>query len=199
MRSDRQQLRRSLMRTAAVQRGYFTAAQARQVGYSYQAQKFHVDHGNWQRVDRALFRLPDWPIEEHDHLVRWTLWSGNRAVVSHESALDVHGLGDVNPDRLHLTVSPDFRRRDPAVVLHRAVLAARDVQEQDGFTVTRPERALAESAEAGLAQEILTSAVVDALDSRTVGPRTLRDAAARLGPRAELGIERALVVSGRET
>jgi hypothetical protein len=30
------------MRRAAEQRGYFTAAQAREVGYSYQAQKFHL-------------------------------------------------------------------------------------------------------------------------------------------------------------
>lgn len=44
MPGDRQDLRRAVARVAAEQHGYFTAAQARDVGYSYQAQKFHVDH-----------------------------------------------------------------------------------------------------------------------------------------------------------
>jgi hypothetical protein len=35
-----------------------------------------------------LFRLPEWPTDEHDHLVRWTLWSGGVAMVSHLSALN---------------------------------------------------------------------------------------------------------------
>ncbi len=188
---DRQQLRRALLRLAGSQHGYFTAAQALSVGYSYQAQKFHADRGNWQRVDRGLFRLPDWPVSDQDHLVRWSLWAAGAAVVSHESALAQHSLGDVNPARLHLTVPPGFRRQDPAVVLHRAALRPAEIEDRDGFRVTTPVRALAECSGAGMAQEGLASAVADAL-VMGVTPRALRDAAAGLGARAELGIERAL-------
>lgn len=180
------------MRLVVAQRGYFTAAQALRVGYSYQAQKFHIDRGNWQRVDRALFRLPEWPIGDDDHLVRWTLWSGGSAVVSHQSALQVHELGDANPSRLHLTVPPGFRRSDPAVVLHRATLRGREIEDRDGFRVTSPGRAIVECADAGIAQELLDGAVADAVRSSSVTVRELRDAAAELSPRAELGVERSL-------
>jgi hypothetical protein len=44
--TDRQMLRRRLLKLAASQHGYFTAAQAREIGYSYQAQKHHADYGN---------------------------------------------------------------------------------------------------------------------------------------------------------
>ena len=47
MEGDRRERRQRLFHdTAADQRGYFTAAQARHVGYSYQAQAHHVDAGN---------------------------------------------------------------------------------------------------------------------------------------------------------
>lgn len=188
---DRQQLQRSLRRLVTAQHGYFTAAQARRIGYSYQAQKFHADRGNWQRIDRALFRLPDWPVSQHDHLVRWSLWAGDEAVVSHASALDFHELGDVNPSRPHLTLPIGSRRRDDAIVIHHAALRDEDVMDGDGFRVTVPARALAESAGALLPQEILDGAVAEALHSG-VTERAIRDAAARVGTRSELGIERAL-------
>lgn len=91
---DRVARRCTLFDLAAAQRGYFTAAQAREVGYSYQAQAHHVGTGNWLRVGRAIYRLRGWVPDMHDHLARWTLWSGGEAVVSHESALVVHGLGE---------------------------------------------------------------------------------------------------------
>jgi predicted transcriptional regulator of viral defense system len=93
-------LRRSLNAIAMHQAGYFTAAQAIKVGYSYQSQKYHVDHGNWDRVDRGLFRLPGWPDRDEDRYVLWRLWSHDLAVVSHQSALVVHDLGDVSPTLL---------------------------------------------------------------------------------------------------
>src|SRR3954468_5185764 len=106
MPSDRRDLRRRLFTVAAEQGGYFTAAQAKDVGYSYQAQAHHVAAGNWYRIDRGLFRLAEWVPELHDDLIRWTLWSKSRAVVSHQTALTVHGLGELESPRIHLTVPP---------------------------------------------------------------------------------------------
>lgn len=130
MPGDRQALRQALYRLAASQAGYFTAAQALEVGYSYQAQKYHVDHGNWVRIDRGIFRIPEWPGGLHDTLMRWVLWSKHRAVVSHDSAAAAYDLGLVNPAKVHLTVPLDFRMDDPAVVLHHRVLPEADVKDQ---------------------------------------------------------------------
>ncbi len=197
MLTERQVLRRRLQKLAAQQHGYFTAAQAVEVGYSYQAQKHHVDYGNWVRVDRALFRVPEWPADEHDHLVRWTLWSGGLAVVSHVTALAVHGLGDVNPAAVHLSVPKSFRRSATGLVLHTPVPPESDIEERDGYRVSTPGRAIAESASARIEQQWLDSAVGEALASGLTTPRRLRDTADELGPVAELGVHRALE-AGRE-
>ena len=130
MAGTRQDLRLALQRLAFSQAGYFTAAQALDLGYSYQAQKYHVDSGNWLRVDRGLFRLPDWPSAPEDQWVRWTLWSEDRGVVSHDSAALVHDLGELDPRHVHLSVPVGFRAVDPAVVTHVSELPATDVLDQ---------------------------------------------------------------------
>src|SRR5438309_3979238 len=106
MATVRRDLRRRLFDMAAQQGAYFTAAQAKEIGYSYQAQAHHVAAGNWLRVDRGVFRLAEWVPGLHDELARWSLWSRGRGVVSHATALSVHGIGELESGRIHLTVPP---------------------------------------------------------------------------------------------
>lgn len=184
-----------LWRVAGQQRGYFTAAQALAAGYSYQSQRFHAQRGNWLYIDRGIYRFReynDMPGEENDHLVRWSLWSRGRAVVSHTSALAVHDLGTANPSQVHLTVPTGFRQKNATIVLHRADLDQNDIDQHEGFRVTTPVRAITETAELGIDQDILDSAIADLLDRGTATRRRLLHAAQRLGTRAELGVERAL-------
>lgn len=184
-----------LWELAAGQRGYFTAAQAVQAGYSHQAQYFHVRRGNWLRIERGLYRLREFtvlPGEDHDHLVRWWLWSGRRAVVSHLSALAVHDLGIANPAEIHLTVGPGFRQRNEQIVLHRAALLPEEIEDREGFRVTTPLRAIAESAADAADQDVIDSAVSELLERGEATRSQLIRAAQHLGSRAELGIERAL-------
>jgi predicted transcriptional regulator of viral defense system len=193
MPRDRQDLRRRLAALAGEQSGHFTAAQALSVGYSYSAQKFHADRGNWLRVDRGLFRLPEWPVGEHDDLVRWSLWSGGRAVVSHESALAVHYLGDVNPAVIHLTVPPHFRSRPPdGIRLHRGDLPVDDTWLYEGFRITTPLRTLLDVAAGTLDLDQLGDAMQQACDRTPAIRDALLSRAADIGPRAALRVERAL-------
>ncbi|HEX4952839.1 MAG TPA: type IV toxin-antitoxin system AbiEi family antitoxin domain-containing protein [Thermoanaerobaculia bacterium] len=194
MTTERRDRRHTLHRLAALQGGYFTAAQALEQGYSYQAQQYHVHHGNWLRVGRGLFRLPEWPTSEHDDLMRWHLWSKGRAVISHDTALALHDLGDLNPERVHLTVPPNFRQRSDRAVLHRAEIPSAEVLEHGSFRVTTPVRALLEVATGDLDQERLSSAVRDAVSRGLATPHALRDRADHFGHRAALRIERALAV-----
>jgi hypothetical protein len=53
----------------------------------------HVAAGNWLRIDRGVFRLAEWVPELHDDLIRWTLWSKGRGVISPETALLFSGHG----------------------------------------------------------------------------------------------------------
>ncbi|MET9199914.1 type IV toxin-antitoxin system AbiEi family antitoxin domain-containing protein [Gordonia sp. NPDC003585] len=188
-----QDLRRELQSVAFSQHGYFTAAQAREIGYSYQAQKYHADHGNWLRIDRGLFRLPGWPAAPEDTYMRWVLWSGNRAVISHDSALALHGLSDSNPARVHLTVPYGFRATDDAVIIHHAQeLPDSDIEHRGSWSLTTVGRTLADVAGSDTSQEIVTDAVADALDRGLITRRRLVRRASDSDDRTALRLERAL-------
>ena len=191
--SQRRSDQRRLLETIAYrQAGYFSAAQARDVGYTYQAQKHHIDRGNWVRVDRGLSRLQGWPPGADDQYVRWSIWSGGRGVVSHESALRVHGLSDVDPASIHLTVPAGFRAVDPLVIAHHEELDDAEVEERQGWRVTAPVRTLVDVAGGELSQEIVDGAVADAIESGVLTRRGLLRRTADLPERAALRLERAL-------
>lgn len=192
MPGPRQELRRTLFALAGGQSGYFTAGQALTVGYSYPAQKFHADHGNWQRVDRGLFRLPEWPPSEHDSLVRWSLWARGRGVVSHETALAVHHLGDANPAEVDLTVPRNFRARAVGVRLHHKDLPVDDVMARQGFRITTPLRSLIDAAAGNVDVDLVSGAVGDALRSGIVSRRQILARIDQQGEHAALRMERAL-------
>jgi predicted transcriptional regulator of viral defense system len=193
---SRQDLRRRLEGLAFNQAGYFTAAQALETGYSYQAQKYHVDAGNWVRIDRGLFRLPAWPSRIDDQFVLWTLWSGGKGVISHESALQVHELSDVDPASIHLTVPPGCQAADPMVVTHVATLPTGDVESREAWSVTTPLRTLADAAAGDLSQEHIDQAVADAIQRGLFNERTLLRRTADLPDRPALRLERAIAKTG---
>jgi predicted transcriptional regulator of viral defense system len=192
MPTDRRDLRRRLFNLASEQAGYFTAAQAKEVGYSYQAQAHHVGAGNWLRIERGLFRLAEWIPDVDDDLVRWSLWSRGRGVVSHETALAVHGIGEFESARVQLTVPFDFTMQDDAVVLHHAEFDADDVQDRTGFRVTTPARSLIDVAATAPDEDQLARAVEDARKRGLVSVRSLRARAEPIDARAALYLERAL-------
>lgn len=196
MRTDRQSLRRRLAALAATQSGYFTAAQALKIGYSYPNQKFHADRGNWVRVDRGVFRLPEWPVGQHDDLVRWSIWALGKGVISHETALTVHSVGELDPARVHLTVPPRFSKSDPSVMLHRATLDEGDIEDRDGFRVTTLLRSLIDVATDGIDLDQLARAIDEARDAGLVTLRRLRERAEELDVRGALHVEQALGMLG---
>ena len=197
MTGDRLELRRQLFNLAVGQGGYFTAAQAKTIGYSYQAQAHHVGAANWLRVDRGLFRLAEWVPDRHDDLARWTLWSRARGVVSHETALSVHGVGEFESARLHLTVPPGFTMTDDALVLHHARLPETDVLDRSGFRVTTPTRSIIDVAADSPDEDQLARAIDEALHEGLLTIRNLRARSEVVDSRAALYIERALQRAGR--
>ena len=192
MKRDSQENARALYQVASAQGGYFTATQARQAGYAYSQQHFHLSRGNWLKIDRGLFRLRDFPPGEREDLIRWSLWSRNQkgvpqAVVSHDTALTVYALSDVMPDRVHLTVPKGFRKGvPPGCVLHKADLAPDDIESRIGYRVTTPLRTLLDIANSPISPEHLSGAVRDALERGLVHHRLLETAPCSPGARRRL-------------
>jgi predicted transcriptional regulator of viral defense system len=160
----------SLFEIAEGQQGYFTAKQAADVGYQLGSQAYHVKSGNWVRVERGIYRLTRFPQSNEEQLVIYTLWSRNRAgepqgVYSHQTALSIHELSDVNPSKLHMTVPSKFRRSaqiPKSLVLHRATLDKKDVEHRQGFAVTRPLQAIADLVSAeSVSRDIIEQALAE--------------------------------------
>lgn len=202
MQQDPQRNAQRLYQIAEAQGGYFTAAQARQVGYAYSQQHYHVSRGNWLRVGHGLYRLHEFPPGEREDLIRWSLWSRNRqglpqAVVSHDTALAVHGLSDVMSARVHLTVPKGFRKEaPPGCVLHKTRLTPDEIELQSGFRVTTPLRTLCDVAASPLSQEHLNRATYEALERGLVRRRCLEDAPCT--PEARRRLDQALTAALRE-
>lgn len=160
---------RNLMEYINAQAGYFTAAQALKAGYTYRQQHHHKTRGNWQEIEHGLYRLFIYPETEYEDLIRWILWSRNQkgepqAVVSHDTALVLHEIGDVMTGRVHLTVPTGFRKKvTGGCVLHKTMLAPEDVQQRTGFKITTPIRTLIDVAHTNLAPDQLEAALTDAL------------------------------------
>ena len=172
----------ALFAVAEGQQGYFTSKQATNAGYQLGSQAHHVKSGNWMRVERGIYRLTRFPQSSEEQLVIYALWSRNRAgepegVYSHQTALSIHELSDVNPAKLHLTVPAAFRRtaKPPNVlVLHRSNLNPKDIELRQGFAVTRPLRTIADLAVAeSTARDLVQQALMEGRRSGVITAREI--------------------------
>ena len=62
MKRDPRETERALIEIAKEQEGYFTAAQALSVGYTYRQQNHHKNRGNWMYIDHGVYRLRTYPV-----------------------------------------------------------------------------------------------------------------------------------------
>ena len=174
----------ALFAVAEGQQGYFTSKQATNAGYQLGSQAHHVKSGNWARVERGIYRLTRFPQSSEEQLVIYALWSRNRAgepegVYSHQTALSIHELSDLNPAKLHMTVPAAFRRtaKTPNVlVLHRANLSQTDIEPRQGFAVTRPLRTIADLAAAeSTSRDIVEQALIEGRRHGVITARELSE------------------------
>lgn len=107
-------MRELLWETATVQHGFVTMRQAAAQGASKMAVQMLARRGTLERVAHGVYRFPQFPSSQYDPLMLAVLWTGcEEACLSHETALDVYGISDVNPNAIHVTVGKDRRlRRD---------------------------------------------------------------------------------------
>ena len=179
---------RRLYEVASTQGGFFTAMQARTLGYSNSKQHYHVRAGNWIRECRGIYRLALYPDHERPDLLLWWLWSHDRSgtpqgVYSHQTALTLFELTDLNPAKLDMTVPKGFRRsvEIPRVLrLHFDNLQSEDISRVHDVPVTRPLRSLLDLIKTGeVPLPILREGFRDAMRRGLISPSEI-DRARRL-------------------
>ncbi len=162
--------RQKLFEIASIQQGYFTAKQAVRAGFSYRMHSHYKQNGQWLEIDRGVFRLAQFPNSPDEDYVRWSLWSRDRkgepqAVFSHDSALSIHGLSDVMPSKIHITVPSGFRKKTPkGCIIHKDKISPDEKEQREGFFVTKPLRTIIDSAESNLSIDYLQQAIKEACD-----------------------------------
>lgn len=175
-----------LFDTAAGQSGYFTTKQAADAGYSTQLLRKHIQAGRVSHVRRGIYRLVHFLHGEHEELITAWLWSDRAGVLSHQTALSLHGLGDVLPSWVHLTLPADWRDRRlrvPAgVLLHHADVPSAERSWFGPVPATGVRRTLSDCARGGLSPDELRRAAEQALRRGSVTRNDLADVDAALAP-----------------
>ncbi|MEQ1632984.1 MAG: type IV toxin-antitoxin system AbiEi family antitoxin domain-containing protein [Planctomycetota bacterium] len=175
-----------LFAIAASQSGYVTTRQAAEAGYSTHLLRKHIQGGRVTRHQRGIYRLVHFVVGEREELVTAWLWSEQAGVVSHQTALSLHGLSDVLPAQVHLTLPVAWRRRrlrvPPGVVLHHADVAPEERSWFGPVPATSAGRTLSDCAKNGLSPELLGQAAQQAIRRGLVTRSNLADVATALAP-----------------
>jgi predicted transcriptional regulator of viral defense system len=147
--------------------GFLTVEDARRAGIRPQRLAEMARRGSLRREGLGLYRLDPFPPHELDEYRKATLWPyGIEGVLSHETALDLYELSDVNPAKIHITLPKRYRLRrrqaPPAYRFHHEDLVASDVTRHEGLPIVTPAKAIRQCHAAHLRRDLLRQALEDA-------------------------------------
>jgi len=180
-----------LLEAANNQYGYVTVDDARAAGVDPTLLRVMAHRGLLERTARGVYRFPIVPVTALDQYMEAVLWPRTKAVLSHETALDLHALCDVNPARIHVTVPAGYRlRRDvpKGYELHERDLPDGDMTMHEGIPIVTVHRAILDGIETQLGGHLIEQAIKTA---RTRGLVTIDQLRGLARARNRLGQRRA--------
>jgi predicted transcriptional regulator of viral defense system len=172
---------------AADQYGFVSQHDASELGIAPMTLIRMSEQGTLERRGHGLYRLRYFPVSPLDSYMEATLWPrGTRGVLSHETALQLYELSDVNPSKIHLTVPRQhrIRREIPALYrIHHESLTDADMAFHEGMPIVTPAHAIRQSQAAHLGPALIGQAIDHGVSN---GRLTRKDAAAL---RREIGVK----------
>lgn len=166
----------ALMDVAVDNGGYVTPALVAHSGIPAVELRKMVSRGTLHSAARGVYRVPSLPYDPLDEFILARLWAAGRGVISHDSALAVHQLCDINPTKVHLTIPTKYRisrAGGERYAIHHADLAPEDITLVDAVTLTTIRRTLTDSL--GSVPAYLVRTVIDAARDQGTIPAALRD------------------------
>jgi predicted transcriptional regulator of viral defense system len=145
--------------------GFVTVADAAEVGVRPERlAEMARRGGSLEREGYGLYRLRRFPPTELDTYRLATLWPyPEEGVLSHETALMLFELSDVNPAKIHMVLPIGYRirrRNVPAVYeVHHATLAAEQVTQFEGIPVVTAATAIIQCRDIGVRRDLLRQAL----------------------------------------
>lgn len=152
-----------LLEVAGEQRGFVTPQDAARVGVPRVELPKMAARGVLEHRSHGVYRIPNFPVRRHDDLMEATLWAGGVGVISHESALELWDLADVNPRKINLTIGRRIRRaHGEAYRVWVAELSAADIDQRDDIPVTTVRRSILDAAATGTDRQLIVQAIRNA-------------------------------------
>jgi len=152
-----------LAAVAAGQYGFITQEEATRLGFKRMTLVRMAERGQLERRSHGVYRVPLIPESALDAYMEATLWPrGAPGVLSHETALALYELSDVDPDKIHITVPKHhrIRRAIPAEYrIHHEDLAPGDIASHEGIATVPPAVAIRQCHTAHLGPALLAQAV----------------------------------------
>jgi predicted transcriptional regulator of viral defense system len=164
-----------ILEIAGDQRGYITTRQATDAEIPPVELRKLAQRGRLNHPAHGVYRVTAFPHRANDELMEAALWADGRGAISHESALLLWGLADVNPRLIYVTVPPPYRPRKQGGDLYRIWtrdLDTSEIDEVDGIPTVTPERAILDSASQGLQHRFIEQAILTARNHQLFGRET---------------------------
>lgn len=156
--------------------GYVTPALVEPYGVPAVELRKMVSRGTLQAAARGVYRVPTLPYDPRDEFILARLWAAGRGVISHDSALSVHELCDINPTKVHLTIPTSYRisrSGGDRYVIHHADLEPQEITKIDAVTLTTIRRTLTDAL--GSVPAYLLRIAIETARERGAIPSDLRD------------------------
>lgn len=156
------QLFPKLLQRAVDQHGLLTPEDARAVGTTENALRRLAHNGLIERVGFAVYQVPQLagdPLMQYQEAL---LWVRAPAALTHETALDLHQLCDINPAKVHVTVDGPYRQRrtTPAwIEIHNGDLTDDDFTWLEGLRIATPARAIRDAITTHVGQQFIDQAI----------------------------------------
>jgi predicted transcriptional regulator of viral defense system len=148
---------------ATEQYGFVTTVDAKQLGVDPNRLVVMAGRGLLDHRANGLYRVAAIPTTGLDSYMEATLWPRGRGILSHETALDLYDLSDINPAKIHITVPKAYRPRrgdePPVYRIYRRDLDPADVASFEGIPIVTPRRAILDCIEIHVGPHLIRQAV----------------------------------------
>lgn len=152
-----------LFQIAESQAGYFTTAQAKEIGIQRNQIYRDVERRKLLSIEHGIYRFRQFPADRFEDLHIALLQAGEDAVVGFVSALDVYDLSDMIPYRIHLILPQTSSRRRSGIKVHTTQLDPEDVTVYQDLRITTVARTISDCAFAYIEDRQIKLAVHQAL------------------------------------
>lgn len=144
------------------QHGFVTFENILELGSDPAILRVWNKRGLVEKVGHGIYRFPELPSTPLQPYMLASLWPSGRGILSHDTALELHELCDINPDKIHITLPPEYRPRRRGgenYVIHRGKLVEADLTWHEGIRIVTPAKSIEQAMDSGVPRQLIRQAL----------------------------------------